>query len=433
MKAIENATGIGLSKNTNPVMEIEIDLVFLDELAAITKLNQIILERMPISLDDPWPVLLNDYSEAPLGREKEARKAYDVCLTKLLSDDFFFYKTFKPGLYFNLLSSGRSGIQALLASAIVVSRDMLIVEAAKEMGRRYEHAKWVISYYPLGCKCRFYSQRFENFRPETAICSSISKISDCPFFSKPTEELLYQYLFDPDGLKGWEELRTRPECLRVVEGISLGERAGNESAFKKVIYTLFPEYIRDHVEKVDAELEMAQSELKSIQERLKADDLSEDERLGYEKMENGLEETIDNLIASQNKLYDQAISTVEFTPEKIRTAKQLLQIAKFINDGFEQISAAVVALTVKIIDDVIAISSTNPAELKKSVNYMVAQGIIPASMVKKRMALLGKRLISLPVNYASIVGYATAQKFQVSKYMDYLEAFAEMENKLKSQ
>ena len=72
MKVIESATGIEITQNTNPVMELEMDLVFLDELAALTKLSQIILERVPISLDDPWPSVLNDYSANP--REGEAAR-----------------------------------------------------------------------------------------------------------------------------------------------------------------------------------------------------------------------------------------------------------------------------------------------------------------------------------------------------------------------
>ena len=135
MKAIEDTTGLELTKNINPVMEIEMDMVFLDELAAITKLNQIILDRMPISLDDPWPVLLNDYLKTPPGREQAARKVYDNCLTESLGEDFSFYKTYKAGLYLNLLTSGRGGWQGVLAGALIVSRDMLMLEGAKEMGK----------------------------------------------------------------------------------------------------------------------------------------------------------------------------------------------------------------------------------------------------------------------------------------------------------
>lgn len=433
MKAIENATGIELSKNTNPVMEVEMDLVFLDELAAFTKLNQIILDRMPISLDDPWPLLLNDYSQTPPAREKEARKAYDDCLTKLLGNDFSFYKTYKVGLYINLLTSGRGGIQALLAGGLIAARDILMMEAAKEMGRRYEHAKWVISYYPLGCKCQFYSQRFENLQRGSRICRQVRKQRDCDFFNEPTEEMLYKYLFAQDGIKTWEELEIKPECLHVVEGMTLGERGGDESAFKKVFYTLFPDHIRDKAESVDSELELAQSDLKPTQEKLKEKDLPTDERLAAEKQESTQEGRVDELIASQNKLYDEAISTVEVTPEKIRTAKRLLQIAEFIDNGFDQISAAMIALTVKMVDDAIAISNFNQTQLENSVAYLVTQGIISGANAKKRLALLGKRLITLPVNYAAIVGYASAQKFQVSEYVDYLETFVGMEDKLKKQ
>jgi hypothetical protein len=39
-------------------------------------------------------------------------------------------------------------------------------------------------------------------------------------------------------------------------------------------------------------------------------------------------------------------------------------------------------------------------------------------------------VISLPVNYAQVWGYAAAQKYRVSKYRDYLEALVKMGKKL---
>ena len=69
-------------------------------------------------------------------------------------------------------------------------------------------------------------------------------------------------------------------------------------------------------------------------------------------------------------------------------------------------------------------------QLENSIAYLVTQGIISKANAKKRVVLLGKRLLTLPVNYIAIIGYATAQKFRVSKYSDYLEAFAEMEKKV---
>ena len=36
-----------------------------------------------------------------------------------------------------------------------------------------------------------------------------------------------------------------------------------------------------------------------------------------------MEEEVANLIAAQNKLYDEALATVEVTPEKIKIAKEV--------------------------------------------------------------------------------------------------------------
>ena len=54
-------------------------------------------------------------------------------------------------------------------------------------------------------------------------------------------------------------------------------------------------------------------------------------------------------------------------------------------------------------------------------------------MSRKRAKLLTQRLTNLPVNYASILGYAMTQKSLVNEYSDYLEAVAAMEDKLKNQ
>ena len=46
MQAIGNVTGTDFSRVANPVMELEMNLVFLDGISALTKMNQIILERV---------------------------------------------------------------------------------------------------------------------------------------------------------------------------------------------------------------------------------------------------------------------------------------------------------------------------------------------------------------------------------------------------
>lgn len=426
MKVIESATGIEITKNTNPVMELEMDLVFLDELAALTKLNQIILDRVPISLNDPWPALLNDYSTNPREGEAERYEAYKACLTELLKKDFAFYSTYNPSMYFNLLSGSSTGIQALLAQGLIAARNTLIMNGAEEMGRKYEHGKWVISYYPFNCKCPFYSPRFEHLVPNSNECRQFSRRNDCPFFGRPTEEMLYEYLLDKGGLDAWEDLKISPNCLRIVEGETLGP-------FKTVFYTLFPDHIRDEAARVDADLESAETDLKSIQARLKEKDLSSAQEKSLEKEEENLKAVVDNLIAVQKKLYKTALSTLEPTSEKIIKAKKLLEITHFINEGFNEISTAMFALTVKMTDDMIVFAQMGSVQINNDSISLANQGVASQPMSRERAGLLTKRLKNLPVNYASILGYAMSQKSLVNEYSDYLEAVAAMEDKLKKQ
>lgn len=426
MKAIESVTGIEITKNTNPVMELEMDLVFLDELAALTKLNQIILERVPISLDDPWPSVLNDYSATPREGEEERYEAYKDCLTKLLKKDFAFYSIYSPSMYFNVLSGNSTGVQALLARVLIAARNKLIMDGAEEMGRKYEHGKWVISYYPFGCKCPFYSQRFEHLVPGSGECREFRERNDCPFFSRPTEEMLYEYLLDKGGLDAWEDLKISPDCLRIVKGEILGP-------FKTVFYALFPDHIRDEAARVDADLEATETELKSIQTRLEEKNLSSDEENRLEKEEEALETAVDELIAVQKKLYETAISTLEPTPEKIIIAKKLLEVTRFISQGFDEISTAMFALTVKMADDMIVFAQMGSVQINSDSVSLANQGVASQPMPPERARLMNKRLANLPVNYASILGYAMSQKSLVSEYSDYLEAVAAMEEKLKNQ
>ena len=425
MKAIENVTGIEITKNTNPVMELEMDLVFLDELAALTKLNQIILERVPISLGDPWPSVLNDYSATPREGEAARYEAYKGCLTKLLKQDFAFYNIYNPSVYFNVLSGNSTGVQAMLAQGLIAARNTLIMNGAEEMGRKYEHGKWVISHYPFSCKCPFYSQRFQALVPGSSECRQFKKRNDCPFFSRPTEDMLYEYLLEKGGLEAWEDLKITPACLRIVEGETLGP-------FKTVFYTLFPDHIRDEAAGVDADLEATETELKSIQARLKEKGLSSAEENRLEKEEESLEAAVNGLIAVQEKLYETAISTLEPTPEKIDIAKKLLEITRFISEGFDEISTAMFALTVKMTDDMIVFSQLGSVQINNDSISLSNQGVASQPMPQKRARLLSKRMANLPVNYASILGYAMSQKSLVSEYSDYLEAVAAMEDKLQS-
>jgi len=422
MHAIEQMTGIKVSEAINPVMELEMDLVFLDELAAMTKVNQMLLKRIPISLEDPWSELLNSYSRDPAGRDKKARKRYDACLTDLLKKDFYFFKFYNPALYFGYVGPG--GTNALLARAIIAARATLIIEAAKDLGRYYEHAKSVVSYYPFGCECRYYGQGLDSLRPGAQECRGVQTKEECTFFNLPTEEGLNDYIFEKKGLQTWVDLKTPLECIRVVEGENLG-------TFEKVFYTLLPDHIRDAVKRVDDEVQVAEADLEEIKARLEEKDLSEKARARLEKREEELETEVKTKSAIQQKLYKEATGTIEVTSEKVKKAKKLLEISNYINEGFSQISAAMSTLTVKMVDDIMVFAKLNTYQIANSMGYLAAQGIANGPDAKKRAKILAKRFAGLFVNYPQVWGYAIAQKYQVSLYEDYLEALVKMETKLK--
>ena len=341
----------------------------------------------------------------------------------LLKGDFYFFRTYDTALYFNMLGAGNTA--ALLAKAIITSRDLLVIEAAKGMGIRFEHAKSVLSYYPFGCKCDYYSRKFDTPRRGSRECRKIRKKKNCPFFNLPTEQMLYRYLFSKGGLGSWEDLQIDMDCLHIVEGERLG-------TFRDVFYTLLPNHLRSRIKTVDNEVNNLVADLASTEARLKEEGLKDSEMQALEKKEEVLQKQIRNKSAIQDKLYKEAVSTLEVTPEKVKKAKKLLQIARFISSNFTQISAAMSALTIKLTDDMMSFSGLGQSQITSSIIYMTTQGIATGSRAeaKKRAALLGKRFISLPVNYVQIWRYAISQKSEVNNYMSYLEALAEMSGKL---
>ncbi len=407
--------------STNPIMELEIDLVFLDELAALTKLNQTILERMPVSLEDKWPELLNHYVKRPAPGEKERKRAYDECLTRLLKKDFSFFRVYNPAVYTAFLI--RSG--GFLSGITGGTRATVFVKAAEALGRRYEHAKLVLGHLPFGCKCAYYSRAFYSVNPSNPICQH-ERRSKCAFFYRPTEEMLYRYLFS-SGFGSWVDLKIHHSCFRVVEGEHLG-------TFKEVFYTLLPEDKQDEIKRTDEELAIARTDLEKIKAQLKDKKLPWGERVVLSRQKAELEGNVRNKKILQKRLYNEALTTIEVTPEKIEKAKKLLEIAKFIDGNFNRIATAMTFLTVKIIDDIAVWSSLKAQDIGQALSSLIIMGVIVGpnaeALSQKRAKLLGKRVITLPINYAEILAHSISQKEQVAEYKGYLEALVKMEEKI---
>jgi hypothetical protein len=263
----------------------------------------------------------------------------------------------------------------------------------------------------------------DRLQPGSQECRGVQTKKECTFFNLPTEEGLNDYIFEKKGLQTWVDLRMPLECIRVVEGENLG-------TFEEVFYTLLPDHIRDAVKRVDDEVQVAEADLEEIKARLKEKGLSEKAKARLEKREEELETEVEAKSAIQQKLYKEATGTVEVTPKKVKKAKKLLEISNYINDGFSQISAAMMALTVKMVDDILVFAKLNTYQIANSMGYLAAQGIAYGPDAKKRAKILVKRFAGLFVNYPQVWGYAIAQKYQVSMYEDYLEALVKMETKI---
>jgi len=162
--------------------------------------------------------------------------------------------------------------------------------------------------------------------------------------------------------------------------------------------------------------------------------LAKEEKAALKKRKAELKRDVKNKEAIQKRLYKEALTTIEVTPEKIKKAKKLLEIAKFIDGNFSRIATAMTFLTVKIIDDIAVWGYLKPKDISQVLSSLVIMGIIVGpdarALSQERFKLLGKRVVTLPVNYFSIWGHAIAQKKQVAKYKSYLEAMVKMEEKI---
>ncbi len=422
----------GAVKAANPIMEVEMDLFFMDLVAAQVKMNELLLERMPISLDDQWPELLNHYSAGSVRDEKEkaAKKAYDACLERALKEDFSFYRFFDFSIYLDSIFRMGSA-EDLMGCAVVAARGKLAIEASKILGRRYEHAKWALSAKPFGCKCAYYSTKFKSLRPGARECG-FQASTECDFFNRPTEEILHSHLFG-GGISSWVELKVPSQCFRVVTGEHLGgaKKGGGGGTFDNVFYTLLPSGIRADLQRVDEELFMTVGDLKAVEVKLDTKGLPPAEKAALDRRKAALEKEKKNKEGIQDRLYKEALKTIEVDAGKVAVAKKLLNIASYIDDTFSEVNTAMVALTVKIIDDVVLFGEMSAVDIAQRTAFLATHGIVKGVDMQKRLVLLGKRAISLPVTWAATWGYAIAQKVKVARYREYLEAVVKMEEKLK--
>ncbi len=427
------------AKNKNPFIEAEIDLLLIDEISAMIKLNQVILERMPISYDDPWPELLNDYYLTANAQEMAAKQRYDMCLQERLREDFSFYRAYNLDAYLALVAAGpfdkkrsshrrskKEQVNSIIKDIIIhffgALSSGLFIEGCRILGLEFEHTKAVLSRIPFGCDCPYFRKRYsKSLIVDSQFCARAKqnlKLKKCDFFYRPTELMLNRYLIHAKGIRDWIELPLPASCLRIVEGEQIG-------TFKEVFYSLFNPSIRQKIQTIETELVVNEANLKSIEAQLEDKELPSRQKAALKKREKIINIKVKREKQALRKLYRIALSQISITPENIKKAKKLKQITDYIDRNFRETSGVITNLTIKIIDDARYMTKKNITTGIITYPFLRKEGVLLSSNKKyyqNRFSLVMHKLTKFHINYLAILGYAIAQRCQVSRYKRYLDA-----------
>ncbi|WP_461833939.1 hypothetical protein [Desulfothermus sp.] len=414
------------AKNKNPLIEAEIDITLANEIAAIVKLNQFMLERMPVSYEDNWPEILNSYYQTShlTEEEKRNRTKYNDCLKKLLKRDFSFYDLYNVDLYAaSILSMSKGNV---LYSALGALGSRMFIKGCENLGIEFEHAKSVLSYVPFGCNCYYFRKNFNDASYGSSVCRKIKHsifYKKCGFFNRPTEFMLTRYLYRRGGIKNWADLPVEISCFRAVKGEQLG-------TFKEVFYSLLSPSLRMQIQRIDEETMMLKADFEAVKAKLQDKSLSKGEKAALRKQKSDLMKSLKIKKALQKKLYKQALSNLYVTKENIKKAKKLKEIVDYIDRSFAENMSVILNLTVKIINDAATMKKMNLTRAFVTYPFLVKKGVFSKQdrkFYERRYKNIAKQLIALPLTYFEVVGYTIAQEYQVSKYRNYLKAMIEME------
>lgn len=436
----------------NPILNVEIDLILAEELATMLKMNNLVIDRMPISINDKWPELLRDYQKGLNTKDDKAKEdkdssdnkkssidkklqkakdAYDLYLDSLLKRDYSFYKIYDPVALKKQMKSV-AGI-ALITSPSAIKK-LILLSIVEAYGKNMEHLKNVISYKPLGCGKKYYNPKFSYMFRKLShrTCRRIERRLHrrCSFFSKPIEDILYKYE------DGFYNLKVGARCFKAVEGRSY-------PSFRAAFYRLLPNNIRNSIKSIDEKLKYLNIKIIRLKGRLKvaknAKKKDENKIALLEKKEEKLEKRRDNLKDQREKLFKEAKNRIVVDKNKIKLALKLKTISDYIHGNLTSVGIGTTILGVNTFFDVKDIiklgANAQKALMMTGAIYMAdnkAKNFDEATkMAKKRLKLLLKRTIKLPQNAVAIVYGISTQLSMMSDYRDYIEAVIEAGKKAK--
>jgi uncharacterized small protein (DUF1192 family) len=427
----------------NVLTSLETDLLIFNEAAALLKLNQLMLERLPVSLEDNWPELLIKFRDEK-GLDKKILKAYQDELDEQLKKEFWYYGQ----LLYGALSaaSGLSGNPlSWVKTGVKLAQTMSIIG----MGRKLEHAKWVVYYKPPVCNSKTFATLFDipkdKIAKERKYCNLEKKYQGCNIFKQSWEKVLTEYWYKSKNhsIEDWVSLKVNIECLHPVKGRLYG-------TFDELFFTLLPSRYQAEIKEVDQELGSKlekkgtlEAQLKSLEnklnnpQKLKKEDVKKltAEKAALEKRIKVLEDEIKRLKGAREKLYNQARREVELTKEKYELAKKLYHIADYVADTDNKIFALVTVSVAKFVLDLYdalryAPKVTVMAITSAATTPPPSNGQITQQVAMQRLKYLITNILTSPATVFSIYGSLMAQKDLIEQRRDYLEALITVGKKI---
>jgi len=419
----------------NLILEVEIDLLLLEEMATLLRLNHIMLTRMDVSVTDPWPEILLDYRKKSSGLLRFVKKppsgyrAYEDCLLRQLKEDYSFFKIYNYAEYRSIVGGVFGGLGGRLTSLCPYGTSFLALKLALDLGRRIEHTKLVMSKLPLTCICPY--PKIPIVSPDN--CSRARRsMSQCTFFTKSLETNFLSFMRKPNWFQNWIDVPVEKECLHQVSGESKNPFIfSKERRFESSFYSLFPEDIRLKVIRADEEIRNKELKIEEINLKLKGNlSQREEDRLKEDKSE--LEREVQRMKDRRNKLLIEAYRLVEErgfgNEENLRLAIKLKNISDYVYGNLKWGSISASALLGKVYLDV---SEAKNIKKENWTKYLAEYAItgVATETLRKRTGIICARLVSLPVNFIEVISYLIVQRNQINTKRQYLKKYIEIMSK----
>jgi len=415
------------------LMSLETDLLIFNEAAALLKLNQLMLERLPISDEDDWPELLTKYRDES-GINKSVLDAYNQMLDKELKREFYFYNFLLENAARGLLNMFSGGLRTISGAVRTLQTGVII-----GMGRKLEHAKWIIYYKPPVCENDYFAKLFnlpsDLATKEKQFCNIKKNYPGCDIFEKSWEQVLTEYWYKSKNhsIKDWLNLKVSMECLRPVKGKIYTTSKGTVGTFEDLFFTLLPDKYKSQIKEVEEELAQKLKEKGNLEAELKREK-DENKKAAIKKQLDELDKEIERLKGARAKLYRQAQRELQLTKERYELAKKLYHVADYVADTDNKIFALVTVTVAKFVLDSARAISYAPqlaaVAVATAVTPAPSGGQLTPQMVKQRLKYLVTNVITSPATIISIYGSLMAQKNLIEQRRDYLKALIEVGKKI---